>query len=120
MSESMPTVAALKQVTALATLRRAAELVPEFGKGLPLTVGLALVGGLGQLVVPVVLQNVIDRGLRIRVPDKAKAMGSVARKTASGSAVSVRFGQIALRAVAAIVTVVTQAARRASAYRLGT
>ena len=104
------------EITALATLRRAAGLIPGFWTGLPMTVGLALVGGLGQLVVPVVLQNVIDQGLRVRV-----AVGSVERKGASGAAVSVRFGQIALLcAVAAVVTVVTQAARRASAYRLGT
>ena len=115
MSESTQT-SLTPEVTALATLRRAAGLIPGFGKGLPLTVGLALVGGLGQLVVPVVLQNVIDRGLKVRVP-----VGGVARKGASGAAVSVRFGQIALLcAIAAVVTVLTQAARRASAYRLGT
>jgi ATP-binding cassette, subfamily B, bacterial len=116
MSEPTRAVRTLTEVTALATLRRAAGLIPGFGKGLPLTVGLALVGGLGQLVVPVVLQNVIDRGLKVRVP-----VGGAARKGASGAAVSVRFGQIALLcAIAAVVTIVTQAARRASAYRLGT
>ena len=116
MSELTQTLTTPTGVTALATLRRAAGLIPGFGKGLPLTVGLALVGGLGQLVVPVVLQNVIDRGLKVRVP-----VGGVARKGASGAAVSVRFGQIALLcAIAAVVTVLTQAARRASAYRLGT
>jgi ATP-binding cassette, subfamily B, bacterial len=115
-SQPTQTVGTPTEVTALATLRRAAGLIPGFGKGLPLTVGLALVGGLGQLIVPVVLQNVIDRGLKVRVP-----VGGVARKGASGAAVSVRFGQIALLcAIAAIVTVLTQAARRASAYRLGT
>jgi ATP-binding cassette, subfamily B, bacterial len=114
-SQPAQTVGTPTEVTALATLRRAAGLIPGFGKGLPLTVGLALVGGLGQLIVPVVLQNVIDRGLKVRVP-----VGGVARKGASGAAVSVRFGQIALLcAIAAIVTVLTQAARRASAYRLG-
>jgi ATP-binding cassette, subfamily B, bacterial len=118
MSDSVESLNTPTEVTALATLRRAAGIIPGFGKGLPLTVGLALVGGLGQLVVPVVLQNVIDRGLKVRVPADG---GSAARKTASGSAVSVRFGQIALLcAVAAVVTIVTQAARRASAYRLGT
>ncbi len=109
------------EVRALATLRRAAGLIPGFGKGLGLTVGLALVGGLGQLIVPVVLQNVIDSGLRVRTLGVADGAGSGAvRKAASGGAVSVRFGQIALLcAVAAVVTVITQAARRASAYRLG-
>ncbi len=116
MSESTQTSSTPTEVTALATLRRAAGHIPGFGKGLPLTVGLALVGGLGQLVVPVVLQNVIDRGLKVRV-----LVGGAARKGASGAAVSVRFGQIALLcAIAAVVTVLTQAARRASAYRLGT
>jgi ATP-binding cassette, subfamily B, bacterial len=115
-SQPAQTIGTPTDVTALATLRRAAGLIPGFGKGLPLTVALALVGGLGQLIVPVVLQNVIDRGLKVRVP-----VGGIARKGASGAAVSVRFGQIALLcAIAAIVTVLTQAARRASAYRLGT
>jgi ATP-binding cassette, subfamily B, bacterial len=112
------------EVTALATLRRAAGLIPGFGKGLGLTVGLALVGGLGQLIVPVVLQNVIDSGLRVRESGLgtglAEPVAGTVRKAASGSAVSVRFGQIALLcAVAAVVTIITQAARRASAYRLG-
>ena len=116
MSDSETTLRTATEVTALVTLRRAAGLIPGFWKGLPMTVGLALVGGLGQLVVPVVLQNVIDQGLRVRV-----GVDSVERKGTSGAAVSVRFGQIALLcAVAAVVTVVTQAARRASAYRLGT
>ena len=116
MSDSETTLRTATEVTALVTLRRAAGLIPGFWKGLPMTVGLALVGGLGQLVVPVVLQNVIDQGLRVRV-----GVDSVERKGTSGAAVSVQFGQIALLcAVAAVVTVVTQAARRASAYRLGT
>jgi ATP-binding cassette, subfamily B, bacterial len=115
MSEALGLEKGSGEVTALATLRRAAGLIPGFEKGLGPTVGLALVGGLGQLIVPVVLQNVIDRGLRVRTP-----VGGAVRKAASGSAVSVRFGQIALLcAVAAVVTVITQAARRASAYRLG-
>ncbi len=118
MNGSTQTVGTPSEVTALATLRRAAALIPGFRKGLPLTVGLALVGGLGQLVVPVVLQNVIDRGLKVRVA--VGGVGGVVRKGASGAAVSVRFGQIALLcAVAALVTVLTQTARRASAYRLG-
>ena len=66
MSEALGLDKGTGEVTALATLRRAAGLIPGFGKGLGLTVGLALVGGLGQLIVPVVLQNVIDSGLRVR------------------------------------------------------
>jgi ATP-binding cassette, subfamily B, bacterial len=128
MSEALALEKGTGEVTALATLRRAAGLIPGFGKGLGLTVGLALVGGLGQLIVPVVLQNVIDSGLRVRgsglgtglAEPRAGAGVAAVRKAASGSAVSVRFGQVALLcAVAAVVTVITQAARRASAYRLG-
>lgn len=136
MSDAPQTERSSPEVTALVTLRRAAGLIPGFWKGIPLTVGLALAGGLGQLIVPVVLQNVIDRGLRVRAAGTVGTVGSegtvgtqgtmvgagkLLRKGATGSAVSVRFGQIALLcAVAALVTVLTQAARRASAYRLGT
>ena len=44
--------------------RRAAALAPEFTAGLPVTIGCALIATVGRIVVPVVVQQVLDRGLR--------------------------------------------------------
>jgi putative ABC transport system ATP-binding protein len=48
---------------ALATLRRGLRLMPEFRRGLPLTFALALLATAGRVVVPIAVQQVIDRGL---------------------------------------------------------
>ncbi|ADB75832.1 ABC transporter ATP-binding protein [Geodermatophilus obscurus] len=48
---------------ALATLRRGLGLMPEFRRGLPLTFALALLATAGRVVVPIAVQQVIDRGL---------------------------------------------------------
>jgi ATP-binding cassette, subfamily B, bacterial len=48
---------------ALATLRRGLRMMPEFRRGLPVTFLLALVATAGRVVVPVAVQQVIDRGL---------------------------------------------------------
>jgi putative ABC transport system ATP-binding protein len=48
---------------AFATLRRGLRLMPEFRRGLPATLALALVATTGRVVVPVAVQQVIDRGL---------------------------------------------------------
>jgi ATP-binding cassette subfamily B protein len=48
---------------ALATLRRGLAMMPEFRRGLPLTFLLALIATGGRVVVPVAVQQVIDRGL---------------------------------------------------------
>jgi ATP-binding cassette, subfamily B, bacterial len=48
---------------ALATLRRGLRLMPEFRRGLPATFALALVATAGRVVVPIAVQQVIDRGL---------------------------------------------------------
>jgi putative ABC transport system ATP-binding protein len=50
--------------SALATLRRGLRLMPEFRRGLPATFALALVATVGRVVVPVAVQQVLDRGLR--------------------------------------------------------
>jgi putative ABC transport system ATP-binding protein len=48
---------------AVATLRRGLRLMPEFRRGLPLTFLLALIATAGRVVVPVAVQQTIDRGL---------------------------------------------------------
>jgi putative ABC transport system ATP-binding protein len=48
---------------AFATLRRGLRMMPEFRRGLPATFALALVATTGRVVVPVAVQQVIDRGL---------------------------------------------------------
>ena len=48
---------------ALKTLRRGLRMMPEFRRGLPVTFLLALVATAGRVVVPIAVQQVIDRGL---------------------------------------------------------
>ena len=54
--------------SALATLRRGLRMMPEFRRGLPATFALALIATAGRVVVPIAVQQVIDRGLRRRRP----------------------------------------------------
>ncbi|MDQ1287269.1 MAG: ATP-binding cassette, subfamily bacterial [Actinomycetota bacterium] len=49
---------------ALATLRRGLAFSPEMTRGLSLTLLLALVSTVGRVVVPVTVQQTIDRGIR--------------------------------------------------------
>src|SRR4029453_6723789 len=46
-----------------AVLRRGFAAIPEIRDGLALTIVLALVGGFGRLAVPVLVQQLLDRGL---------------------------------------------------------
>jgi putative ABC transport system ATP-binding protein len=48
---------------AVATLRRGLRMMPEFRRGLPITFGLALLATAGRVVVPIAVQQTIDRGL---------------------------------------------------------
>lgn len=48
---------------ALATLRRGLRMMPEFRRGLPATFALALIATAGRVVVPIAVQQVVDRGL---------------------------------------------------------
>ena len=48
---------------AFATLRRGLHAMPEFRRGLPATFALALVATAGRVVVPIAVQQVLDRGL---------------------------------------------------------
>jgi ATP-binding cassette, subfamily B, bacterial len=56
---------------AFATLRRGLRMMPEFRRGLPVTFALALVATAGRVVVPIAVQQVIDRGLAGGEPDMA-------------------------------------------------
>lgn len=49
--------------SALATIRRGMSLSPEITKGLPLTLLLAFVATAGRVIVPIAIQQTIDRGL---------------------------------------------------------
>ncbi|MFC6086676.1 ABC transporter ATP-binding protein [Sphaerisporangium aureirubrum] len=55
--------------SALGTLRRGLELSPEFRVGLPVTLLLAVLATVGKIIVPVAVQQVIDRGLKGGAPD---------------------------------------------------
>jgi putative ABC transport system ATP-binding protein len=49
--------------SAFATLRRGLRMMPEFRQGLPVTFLLALVATAGRVVVPIAVQQTLDRGL---------------------------------------------------------
>jgi ATP-binding cassette, subfamily B, bacterial len=48
---------------AFATLRRGLRMMPEFRRGLPATFALALIATAGRVVVPIAVQQTIDKGL---------------------------------------------------------
>lgn len=83
---------------AMSVLRRGWAASPELKRGAGVTVALALVAGGGRVVVPILTQQVIDRGFR----DGAIRIGLVA----------------ALGAVAAVLVVLTAMANRATQSRL--
>jgi putative ABC transport system ATP-binding protein len=49
--------------SASATLRRGLRMMPEFRRGLPVTFLLALIATAGRVVVPIAVQQTIDKGL---------------------------------------------------------
>ncbi|NYJ07793.1 ABC transporter ATP-binding protein [Petropleomorpha daqingensis] len=49
--------------SAFATLRRGLRMMPEFRRGLPVTFLLALIATAGRVVVPIAVQQTIDKGL---------------------------------------------------------
>jgi ATP-binding cassette subfamily B protein len=51
------------EISALATIRRGMAYSPELSEGLRLTTVLALLGTAGRLVVPIAVQQTLDRGL---------------------------------------------------------
>ena len=77
---------------AIKTLVRGARMLPELRRGLPVTLGLALLATSGRVVVPIAIQQSIDRGLT--TPGGADS-GFVR------AAVLVCLGVVALTAIAA-------------------
>ncbi len=52
-----------EQIGAMATLRRGVQISPELKEGIGWTLLLAVVASLGQIVVPVAVQQTLDKGL---------------------------------------------------------
>ncbi len=52
-----------RRLRAIAVLRRGFAQSPELGRGLRLTVLFAMIGAVGRLIIPVLIQQVIDKGL---------------------------------------------------------
>jgi len=52
-----------RRLRAIAVLRRGFAQSPELGRGLRLTVLFAILGSVGRLIIPVLIQQVIDKGL---------------------------------------------------------
>ncbi|MEO7557164.1 MAG: ABC transporter ATP-binding protein, partial [Acidimicrobiales bacterium] len=48
---------------AVSVLRRGMAATPELRRGLGVTIALAMLGAFGRVVIPVLTQQVIDRGL---------------------------------------------------------
>ncbi|GIH94968.1 ABC transporter ATP-binding protein [Planobispora siamensis] len=57
------------QRSAVATVRRGLSLTPEFRKGLAGTFALAMLATVGKVIVPIAVQQTVDRGLKDAVPD---------------------------------------------------
>jgi ABC-type multidrug transport system fused ATPase/permease subunit len=51
------------EITAMATIRRGMQISPELSHGLPVTLLLAVVATVGQVIVPITVQQTIDHGL---------------------------------------------------------
>ena len=52
-----------RRLRAISVLRRGFAQSPELGRGLRLTVLFAIIGSVGRLIIPVLIQQVIDKGL---------------------------------------------------------
>ncbi len=52
-----------RRLRAIAVLRRGFAQSPELGRGLRLTILFAIIGSVGRLIIPVLIQQVIDKGL---------------------------------------------------------
>jgi putative ABC transport system ATP-binding protein len=72
-----------------AVLRRGFRSIPEIRDGLTLTLVLALVGGIGKLAVPVLVQQIFDRGLSAGHIDVGELvrLGALAAAAVAGTAV---------------------------------
>lgn len=72
-----------------AVIRRGLAAIPEIRDGLALTIVLALLGGIGRLAVPVLIQQVIDSGLSSGHIDEGRLarLGTLAGLVVLGTAV---------------------------------
>ncbi|HYF72736.1 MAG TPA: ABC transporter transmembrane domain-containing protein, partial [Nocardioides sp.] len=52
-----------EEIGAIATLRRGVHFSPELKEGIGWTLTLAIIASLGQVVVPIAVQQTLDRGL---------------------------------------------------------
>jgi ATP-binding cassette, subfamily B, bacterial len=100
-------------------LRAGLRTTPQLRVGLLVTLTLALVGAMGRVVVPILVQQVVDRGLRN--PDDVA--GTTSTTSDSGararSAVDVDLGVVwVICAVAVVVVAVTVLATAATKRRL--
>ncbi|MEV4090976.1 ABC transporter ATP-binding protein [Streptosporangium saharense] len=55
--------------SALGTVRHGLSLTPEFRKGIVGTLALAVMATVGKVIVPIAVQQTIDRGLKGSIPD---------------------------------------------------
>ena len=58
---------------ALAVLRRALRRSPDLRRGLGFTIALALIAALGRVAIPVLIQQIVDRGLVRWLPARLRA-----------------------------------------------
>lgn len=96
---SAPAEGRVSSLGAAQTIGRGVQAVPALRRGFGLTLALAAVGAAGRLVVPVIIQQVIDRGIR----DGAVEVGTVTR----------------LAVIGALGVIVATAAQRLAVIRLG-
>ncbi|CAN5182887.1 ABC transporter ATP-binding protein [soil metagenome] len=97
---------------ALKTLARGARMVPEFRRGLGITIALALLATAGRVVVPIAVQQTIDRGLLADGgPDYgfvqivvALCLGAIALTTLSAYAMNLRLFRATETALAQLRT----------------
>ena len=92
---------AAQRERALTTVRRGLALSPEFRQGLAVTLLLAAVATAGRVVVPIAVQQIIDRGLR----------------ATGGADLAFVVNAVAISAVAVIVTAVAAYAMNVRLYR---
>lgn len=110
-----------ERLSAVHTIGRGLDAAPILRQGLTITWLLAIVGAIGRVVVPILLQQAIDRGIVGRDPGRpglGGAQGSTGLGGAQGQ--TVRVGLVsALAVVAAIALVVSGIAQRQAVVRLG-
>ncbi|MFM9085569.1 MAG: ABC transporter ATP-binding protein [Acidimicrobiia bacterium] len=102
---------AARRFAAARTFQRGVRVAPALGAGLALTFALALVGALARVVVPVLIQQVIDGGFR----DGEVRVGWILR-TCAAAAIVIAASAVALRA--AVRRLGTQAERGLYALRV--